>query len=244
MKNDKATIKKNRFERLVTLSLLLAFILVIITGVLSFIRLNNIIFTVNNTIRPDRRLSLVKEIYSDLIQAENSVKSYTLTREEEDMTHFYEIAEITGGKMDELKQQVKKDISASPYIDSLDILVEEKFTVLDQLLINRDELLVKKAMDEVMKNITIEKQAEAEPGTETETQTQLQPGQAADTIAEEKPAKKDNFFTRLFRKKKTEEEQAPDTIKPAEPQIDSVAEEPAVEMVRLKSSVRKCIKRN
>lgn len=231
MKNENPSIKKYRFESLVTLSLLLAFILVIVTGVLSFVRLNNIIFTVNNTIRPDRRLSLVKEIYSDLIQAENSVKSYTLTREEKDMMQFYEIAEMTGGKMDDLKQQVKKDGPAGSLIDSLDILVEAKFTVLDQLLVNQDELLVKKAMDDVMKNISIEKPRE--PEQEQETQPQLQSEENTDTITGEKPAKKDNFFTRLFRKKKTEEETVPDTLKPSEPEIISTPAEPDVKMVRV-----------
>ncbi len=227
MKNEKTTVKKYRFESLMTLSLLLAFILVIVTGVLSFVRLNNIIFSVNNSIRPDRRLELVKEIYSNLIQAENNVKTYTLTRDEEDMTRFYEIAEITGEKMDELMQRVKKDQVIFPFIDTLDLLVEAKFTVLDRLLVNQDELLVKKAMDEVMKNITPEKPPEPDP----EIQDELQLDEITDTIAEQEPAKKENFFSRLFGKKKTAEEQTTDTLIPAEPVITQTPEQTEVEMV-------------
>jgi signal transduction histidine kinase/DNA-binding response OmpR family regulator len=227
MKNENPSIKKNRFESLMTLSLLLAFVLVIATGVLSFVRLNNIIYSVNNSIRPDRRLALVNEIYSNLIQAENNVKTYTLTRDAEDMTRFYEIAETTGGKMDELMQRVKKDQVIYPFIDTLDLLVEAKFTVLDRLLVSQDELLVKKAMDEVLKNVTPEKPPDPDP----ETQDQLHPVENTDTIAEYKPAKKENFFSRLFGKKKTEEEQPTDTLIPAEPVITQTPEQTDVEMV-------------
>jgi signal transduction histidine kinase/DNA-binding response OmpR family regulator len=229
MENDKPTIKKYRFESLVTLLLLLAFLLVVVTGVLSFVRLNNIIYTVNSTIRPDRRLILVKEIYSDLIQAENNVRSYTLTRNEEDMVRFYQIAETTAGKMDELMNRVKKDNLIYAYLDTLDNLVETKFTILDRLLVSQDELLVKKAMDEVMQNISAEKIQE--PKTEPEPNSQTQAETLTDTTTEQISPKKENFLSRLFRKKKADEETVPDTVKTTEPELVPVPVEPQAEMV-------------
>lgn len=69
----------NIFEVLVSVSLLMVFVMVIITGILSHQRLNHIIDTVKSGIRPDRKLILVKEINNNLSEAENSVKSFSLT---------------------------------------------------------------------------------------------------------------------------------------------------------------------
>jgi len=48
------------YEILLSITLLLVFILVIVTGVLSYLRLDQIINTVNKRSRPDRKLLLVK----------------------------------------------------------------------------------------------------------------------------------------------------------------------------------------
>jgi hypothetical protein len=130
------------FEIIVSVALVLVFVLVIITGILSFLRLDQIIFTVSSGIRPDRKLILVKEIFNNLTEAENSVKSYTLMKNPEDMSRFYTIAEETGNQFAELEQYVVQGDTMSGLIDTLDRLVEEKFTILDQLLTIQDEFRV------------------------------------------------------------------------------------------------------
>ncbi len=198
--------------------LFLVFLLVIITGIFSYLKLNNIISTVKTGISPDRNVILVKEIYNDLTEAENRVKSYSLSKNEEDMVRFYELTKITGNMLDKLKEAVADDTLLSPYIDTLDILVENKFDILDQLLVLQDEYMVRQAMNEVMENIQ-----EKEP-------VEIGDTIVYDTLVEPVEAKKENFFSRLFRKKKVEEVAADtiiiaDTLRAAAPEPPSLTVE-------------------
>jgi CHASE3 domain sensor protein len=141
------------YEILLSVTLLLVFILVIVTGVLSYLRLDQIINTVNKGSRPDRKLLLVKEIYNDLSEAENSVKSYSLTRNEDYMKRFYQLTDITGDRFDDLKKLVSQGDTLAVFIDTLDGLVEQKFMILDRLLVIQDEFGVQQAMNDLMQSI-------------------------------------------------------------------------------------------
>ena len=103
---EKSAGDSHLYETIVSVTLFLVFILVIITGVLSFIRLDHIINTINNGSRPDQKLLLVKEIYGNLSEAESSVKSYSLTKSDHYLSRFYELTDVTGNQFDELKKLV------------------------------------------------------------------------------------------------------------------------------------------
>ncbi len=204
-------------ETLVSVSLFLVFLLVVITGILSYQKLNHIADTVKNGIRPDRKLILVKEIYNDLSEAENSVKSYSLTRNGDDMVRFYEITETTGDKVDELKNLVPAGRNRNAYFDELDSLVEKKFNILDRLLVIQDEFRVQQAMLQVMESIKKpEKPLDSSkievagadtsmPATDLST---INP----DTTKAGTPGEKENFFRRLFGRKNKKQEKT-DTTK-------------------------------
>lgn len=185
-----------RIDRLLSVIFAVVFALAIITGVLSFIRLNNIIYNIKSGIRPDKGLLLAKEISKHLTEAENSVKSYSLTRNENDMVKFYQVMGQTGDNLEELQSISTNDDYMLGMIDSLGVLVSLKFDILDQLLTLQDEFLVREVMLEVMQNIQQQE-------NEVRSRTEMQP---ADTALEEKPARKDNFFRRLFSKKNRKEE--------------------------------------
>jgi signal transduction histidine kinase/HPt (histidine-containing phosphotransfer) domain-containing protein len=208
--------ENNTSEILVSASLFLVFLLVIITGVLSYQRLNRIADTVKSGIRPDRKLLLVKEIYNDLSEAENSVKSYSLTRNEDDMVRFYEITQTTGAKVDELKNLMPEGVKRNADFDTLDDLVEKKFDILDKLLDIQDEFRVQQAMQQVMKSI---KKQEGPPPVEVSTDTIVY----KDTIVQKdtsgvlKPIEKENFFSRLFKRKNKKQEEIPAIIPEKEP---------------------------
>ena len=185
----------NLSEALVSVSLLMVFILVIITGILSYQRLNYITDTVKRGIRPDRKLILVKEINNNLSEAENSVKSFSLTRSEDYIVRFYELTENTGQKFDELRTLVPADDEMAPYMDTLNTLVGDKFTILDRLLSVLDEFRVQQAMQQVEQSIReqelISFPEESAPTSEIMT----------DTVKTEETGKKGNFFSRLFKRK-------------------------------------------
>ena len=204
--------KKDReshpYEILVSVSLLLVFVLVIVTGFMSYLRLDHIINTVNTGSRPDRKLLLVKEIYNDLSEAENSVKSYSLTRNDDYLSMFYELTNVTGDRFDDLKKLISPGDTMAVFIDTLDGLVEQKFMILDRLLVIQDEFRVQQVMDRMMQSIREEEQ-EASGINKTDTVILLVPA-SKDTI-QTRPEKKENFFKRLFGRKNRKKEIKADT---------------------------------
>lgn len=135
MKKRNRSFENNGFERIVTISLLLAFVLVLVTGILSFVKLNGIISTIDDTIRPNRSINLIKDIYNDLMEAENHVKAYNLTSAPGHLDSYNELINTTTDKVKELKELVKTEKVFAPYADTLEVLTEKKFNGLDMLVI-------------------------------------------------------------------------------------------------------------
>lgn len=200
--------ESHSYEIIVSITLLLVFVLVIVTGVLSYLRLDTIIETVNKGSRPDRKLLLVKEIYNDLSEAENNVKSYSLTRGEDYLSRFYQLTDITGDRFGDLKKLVSPGDTMAVFIGKLDGLVEQKFEILNRLLIIQDEFRVQQAMNHVMQSIR-DQEKEIARMNKTDTVIAVAPV-SKDTIQSQ--VKKDNFFTRLFRKNNRNKEVAADTL--------------------------------
>lgn len=128
------TFNGKNFENLFTVTLVLAFILVTVTGILSFVRLNRIIYVVDEAIHPNHDLDRVDQIYDDLLRADNYVKSYNLTRNADDLKHFNDLADIAGGKMEALRAIVKNDPQLAPFSDTLKTLVKDKIYNLNILI--------------------------------------------------------------------------------------------------------------
>ena len=147
-------VESNLFQLLVSIMLLLAFILVMITGILSFVRLNRIIGTVNSTIRHDQKLAKVKDVYNDVLEAESRMKAFTVSGREKDFARFSELTVLIPGKMIDLKNQVIETDSLKLTIDTFDILVEEKLNNLEMMLILQDNSQLFFAMDEVLEKIS------------------------------------------------------------------------------------------
>nr|HPI87021.1 hypothetical protein [Bacteroidales bacterium] len=150
MKKGNRSFENNSFERIVTVSLLLAFVLVLVTGILSFVKLNGIISTIDDTIRPNRSINLIKDIYNDLMQAENHVKSYNLTSAPEELDRYNGLINTTAEKVKNLKDLVKAEEVFAPYADTMEVLTEKKFNGLDMLVIIKETYPVKEAIQDFM----------------------------------------------------------------------------------------------
>jgi len=204
--------KKYLFESLVSVSLLIIFILVVITGILSHHRLNLIIDKVKSGADPNRKLILVKEINNNITEAENNVKSFSLTRNSEYLVRFYELTENTGRKFEELDEFISANDPMTPYLDTLNQLVGEKFTILDRLLTVLDEFRVQQAMQQVVQSIREEQVADSmKTIASAPAQEPVTPPAVIESMKSGKPEKKDNFFNRLFKKKNKPGEEAADS---------------------------------
>lgn len=95
----------------------------------SYTQLNRILEKVSEASQPDLRLLAVKGIQSDIQDAENSVKTFSLTRDTNDLRRFSEIAEGIEADLELMLINQSRQDDGDYFLLRLDSLVYEKFEV-------------------------------------------------------------------------------------------------------------------
>ncbi len=180
------------FKLLITSIVLAMLTILTAIGIFTYCRLTNIVSNVSEAAKPDIKLIFLKQIHSELSDAESSVKSYMLTRDNNYLTPFYNSLSSIDEKMDILQRLCKEDATQQILVDSVHQLVGEKYEILNSLLsLNNDERIPAE-----LKKIS-EKIEEAEKNQKNAPQQYI-------TVIEKNsppaPTKK-TIFQRIFRKK-------------------------------------------
>lgn len=110
------------------------FITIIITGVLAFKGFQSIVSEVSHASEPDIKVSLVKQIVSDISEAENNVKSYNLTRDVKYLSPFYNSVLIIDKNINELKQWTRANKGQTEMVVRMEDLIDKKYSILNELL--------------------------------------------------------------------------------------------------------------
>lgn len=114
--------------------LVVVVMLVAATGFFAYRSMTGVVQEVSLAVRPDAKLTLLKQILSDLSDAESSVKSYNLTQNSDYLSPFYSSLSSVDQRMEELKQ-LSKNSTAQQYIaDRIQDLIEKKYAILDEML--------------------------------------------------------------------------------------------------------------
>lgn len=160
--------------------------MVSVISIYTYKRFSEIVKNVSEVTRPDLRIVTAKTILTDITDAENKVKSFSLSKDTLYLDEFYQIVEKVELKLNELREQseaVSENINID--FDTLDYLVDKKLNILNDLLVLQDEFRVQKALDKVV--IKIEK-SKASALSEAEGESE-----------------KNGFFKKLFAKRKSKE---------------------------------------
>lgn len=140
----------------------LTVLLVGTVGVFTYLQFSEVLDTISDTSREDPSISKTKEVLSTISRAENRIRSYTLT---EDSTHLIKYAEMKdqiGELMDDLKQ-MKPIIAGSVSIDTFQVLVEERFSILEELIGIQNEFRVGEAFKSVAARVGESKSTASTP---------------------------------------------------------------------------------
>jgi signal transduction histidine kinase/CheY-like chemotaxis protein/HPt (histidine-containing phosphotransfer) domain-containing protein len=179
---------------------------VIATGILTYRNIKSIADDVNDASKPDIKISLLKQITSDLSDAESSVKSYNLTGDRNYLTPFYNAVGSIDEKISQLQFISAYNSAQRKFVDSIEVLVEEKYSILNKLLNLRydqsiiDELeMISRKLDQKSSSKTIESFS----------------GEAPELIPSRKEDRTSNIFKRIFGKRKTVSTNT-ETVSPAE----------------------------
>ena len=134
----------------------------------------------------DIRIVLSKKFLTKLSRAENSVKSYSLTKDSIYLNKFYVTVEDSYRILEKFKSKFDTNDTKVDFT-VLDSLTDKKIDILSDLLILQDNYRVDIALDKVVNNIEgiiVDAKADSEEDTK----------------------KKKGFFRRLFRRKKDQRE--------------------------------------
>ena len=207
-------LKRTPFEKKVIGLLMVVVLFVASSSVLVFLNLKSIINEITEEARPDETLIIMKEMLYDISDAENSVKSYSLTKNVAYLDQFNAKTLEVDNKIQQLRELTSDNERHSDYVDSLDILTKNKFVILEDLLILQDQFRVDRVLDQVILNI--EQAENSTPKNTSSTSTTAENLEKVDQttsvreVQQQEEEKKLGFFQRLKEKrdKKKEEENA------------------------------------
>ncbi len=137
-----------KFKIIMVMLIALGFVSMI--GISTYKQFSAIVSSISNDARPDMRLVASKSLMNELSDAENSVKSYSLTKDTLYLDLFYFAAKNTNKRLADLHRLVEEKNLANFQLDSLDTLIVQKFKILNQLLLSQDQFRVQAALDKVV----------------------------------------------------------------------------------------------
>jgi len=116
------------------LLLVLAVALLSAAGYLSYRNLSSIVTSLQLDLKPDPRLSSIREISMDLEKAQNSIRIYTSTNNSADLRPYYSIISTINSKVDRLRTECLNDSLVLRQTDTIGKLIEKNIDIWNQLL--------------------------------------------------------------------------------------------------------------
>jgi len=114
--------------------ILIIFLIVILTWTLAYKGLKSIVADVNHSHEPEMKLVLVKQTVSDISEAGSNIKSFNFTREPKYLSPFYNSVLTFDKNIGDLRLLTAGNSAQDKLLDQLEILTDENYTVLNQLL--------------------------------------------------------------------------------------------------------------
>lgn len=128
-------------------------VLLTVIGIFVYIQFSGIVKQVKDATRTDLRIVAAKDLLNDLTDAENSVKTYTLTRDTVYLSEYDSIVANVDTKVVLLYTGSKNTVENRKNMDSLQSLTALKFQILNEILALQNEFRVKEALDKVSDKI-------------------------------------------------------------------------------------------
>lgn len=122
------------FEIRIVSVLVAVFILVTAIGILTFNSLHGIVTDVKQATSPNTKIDLLKQVVGELTDAESSIKSYQLTKDENYLTPFYQSLVTIDDRMEQLHTQSSGKQYLEHLADSVEELVKLKYEIFNQIL--------------------------------------------------------------------------------------------------------------
>jgi signal transduction histidine kinase/DNA-binding response OmpR family regulator len=198
------------------LKLLLSFFIilaaVVTIGYFGQSTINTLIESIRRESQPSARLGLLRQLQADLVEIENSVRTFTITRDPDDLTTYYRTISSVEQKMNRL-HSLAIDAQDTSAVENIGALIDQKLEVLNRIIGMSDDDRVGEVLLRVQKELEAFEQAEQDSifrsgadGSEAEEKRTLTTS-AADTAKGTAAKQRFGFFRKLFGPKKPAAEQ-------------------------------------
>lgn len=184
---------KRQFIGIVALIL----ILVGIIGVSTYQQLSKVLIVITDSSKPDEQANITKRLLFDLSQAENYVKTYTLTNDSLYLDQYTNVSIKIGTTLSEIDTSQLFTKNSAIEFDSMIALIGNKFDILNELLTLQNEFRVEEALQKVSRTLDASVMKTKVNGDNSVTQS---------TEGEEAKTGLFSWFNRKKREKKQEEE--------------------------------------
>ncbi|ELR69073.1 hypothetical protein C900_05462 [Fulvivirga imtechensis AK7] len=146
----------------IILTFVFALLALALIGFIGQMTLTQLIVSIKEESQPNQKLTVLKDILTDLSDAESSVRTYTITRESENLTPFYESITTIDNKMTRLYDLVKNR-EQLVMIDSMERLIEQKYGTLKELIDIKKDHDTEELFERVLENIAKLRQKDSIP---------------------------------------------------------------------------------
>ena len=120
-------------KRKVLILFMLALLALIVVGWLGRNAINRSIMTIEEASAPNRKLNLIREMFQDLLDAESSVRTYTITENSSALNSFGDAAFHVNERLSML-EEITEDSAQNETLADLDSLISRKFETLKRLI--------------------------------------------------------------------------------------------------------------
>ncbi len=200
--------------KLITIYLLMISALTLF-GYISYQGLSNLIDAIQSAVEPDEREAHFEKIQDLILEAENSIRMYTITRNLDYIEPYNNTTDRIQDHILLLYQDHTGDSVITGKLDQLFDLIQEKIIVQEQLILLKQREARPDFYQEVMQEISNLEAEINQPDTiRTPARVIIKEKDTVDDElleAQEKPKKKRGFFARLFGSGKEEDEKKEET---------------------------------
>jgi signal transduction histidine kinase/CheY-like chemotaxis protein/HPt (histidine-containing phosphotransfer) domain-containing protein len=127
-------VKKISIQIKIGVLMILAVGILSATGYLSYRNLSSIVASIQLSLKPDVRMSSIRDISMDLEKAQNSIRIYTNTHDSLDLRPYYTIISNIDKKVNRLRSECRSDSILIRQTDTISTLIEKNIDIWNQLL--------------------------------------------------------------------------------------------------------------
>ncbi len=196
--------KKITIELKIAILIVIAVGLVGIAGNIAYKSISYIVSTIKKEAQPNLTLILIKEINSSMIQAESSIKYYTLTGQKKYLAPYYNVIQSTNRKIAQLREFNLESSDRIVQIDSINSLIRKKYLIWNRMLALKGNDRLESALSQLSVKLDTSFDTLSIKVPQNIAIFKKDTNRKADMALQ--PEEKEGFFSRLFRRKEDNSE--------------------------------------